>query len=166
MTRFIIPKHYISWNKLHHYLQQQSNCFYHKSSYRLIEERFEPDAFRYVGIYYYQPSTFRWISSLMMTPSTFSDYFYFKIEIEKQTEEEDSHSECLVFRIESHKIPSFYLIRMIGKIHEENTKDSRCEFEIQRFDIDTPSNFIVKKIKDQVIRILEKEIRDIIHCLL
>jgi len=126
-------------------------------SYKIIEERFDPDIFRYSGIYYYNPSAFRWLTSISSSYS-FSDYFYIKITVYKEDQA------TLLLEIESHKIPSLYKVLMGGTVVNENTIESRCEFEVRRFQINSSiPSFLLHKIKTQVIRMVQNDITDLIE---
>lgn len=121
--------------------------------YELIDDNMELMNYIYVGNYKYNQTKYNWIPFLKMDYIERCMYFEIKIRIE---------NDKLIFEIQSNKINNLYKLKFYIVIKNEN----EIHFNLNFFEIQPEiyiPKFIIKKIKEQVIKELNEDFIKIIN---
>jgi hypothetical protein len=130
--------------------------FFILNQYKLIEDNLNIDQLNYQGFYLYNNPKLIWIKYLSL--NYLENCFYFQVDLKIQNNKMD-------YIIKSNKMENLYYIHFEAEILNENTKNSYINFTMKIFEINAKikiANFIIEKIKNQVIKELNKDFIEII----
>jgi len=130
--------------------------FFMNNQYKLIQDNLNTDPLSYQGIYLYNNLKLIWIKYLSL--NYLENCFYFQVDLKIDNDKMD-------YIIKSYKMDNLYYIHFEGEIKNKNTKDSYINFTMKNFEINAKikiTNYIIEKIKNQVIRELYKDFTEII----